>query len=178
MLWVNKPTDGGHLILTTEERAELIQAEPYVRRYMGAEDFIDGAVRYCLWLVDATPAQLRRLPLVQRRLRAAADFRRRSVAPSTQAYANRPGLFRQIAQPEGDYLLIPLHISEARRYLPISLMSSQTFGSNAYSFVPNATAFHFGVLTSSMHMAWIRQVVGRIKPDCRYSSFLVYKTFP
>ena len=182
MFWGNKPTDGGNLILNEEERRELIQAEPeasrFIHRYMSGGDFIDNSVRYCLWLVDATPAELRRLPHVRRRLERVAEFRAVSKAPSTRAYANRPALFRQIAQPSSTYLVVPEVSSERRAYIPMAMISPEVICSNTTQFIPNASLYHFGVLTSAMHMAWVKRVSGRLKSDFRYSNSLVYNNYP
>lgn len=182
MFWGNKPTDGGHLILSEEERQTLIdeepEAAPFVRRYMSGGDFIDNNVRYCLWLVNATPAQLRRMPTVRRRLEAVSDFRKESKAATTRAYANRPALFRQIAQPESTYLAIPEVSSERRAYIPMAMLAPEIICSNKIQFIPNATVYQFGVLTSTMHMAWTKRIGGRLKSDFSYSNSLVYNNFP
>ena len=181
MFWGNKPTDGGNLILTEEEKEELIQNEPesakFIRKFVSGGDFIDGNVRYCLWLVDATPAQLRRLPQVRRRIENVVKFRLASKAPSTRKYANMAALFRQISQPSSTYLAVPEVSSEARAYIPMAMLAPSIICSNTIQFIPNATLYHFGVLTSTMHMAWVRQVCGRLKSDYRYSNSLVYNNF-
>ncbi len=143
MFWGNKPTDGGNLILSEEERQELLRDEPaaaqFIRRYMSGGDFIDGNIRYCLWLVEATPAQLRGLPLVRQRLEKVADFRLRSKAASTRSYANRPALFRQISQPSTTYLAVPEVSSERRPYIPMAMISPEVICSNTIQFIPDAT---------------------------------------
>jgi hypothetical protein len=177
MIWGSKPTDGGHLILTPDEREMLVAAEPgaahLIRRYTGASEYLNGIERYCLWLADVSPNELRSLPLVLARVKAVREFRLASEAPSTRQYADRSTLFRQIAQPKTDYLIIPLHSSEARRYIPIGFMPSSVIASNACSIIPDANGYHFGILCSAMHMAWVRTVCGRLKSDYRYSSTLV-----
>jgi restriction-modification enzyme MmeI-like protein len=182
MKWGNKPTDGGHLILSPEERLELIASEPdaetFVRRYMGGGDFINGVERYCLWLVEARPEEIRALPMVSARIEAVRQFRLASRAASTRAFAEFPMLFRQISQPAGGYLAVPEVSSERRRYIPIAFLSSIVVCSNTVQFVSDATPWHFGVLTSEMHMAWIRTVCGRLKSDFRYSNGIVYNNFP
>ena len=163
------PTDGGHLILSPEERRELLELEPgaekFVRRYMSGGDFLNGVERYCLWLVDAQPQELRALPRVMARVEAARQSRLASKAASTRDYTTHPTLFRQIAQPESDYLAIPGVSSERRPYLPMA-------------YLPNATLLHSGVLQSSMHMAWMRTVCGRLKSDYSYSNTIVYNNYP
>jgi hypothetical protein len=182
MSWGNKPTDGGHFIMSREERDELIAKEPiaakFIRPYMGGGDFINGLERYCLWLVDAAPNELRELALVSARVAAVKQMRLESKAESTRKFAAYPTLFRQIAQPESDYLAIPEVSSENRSYIPIAFMTQDVICSNTVQFVPEATVWHFGILTSTMHMAWMRQVCGRLKSDYRYSNTLVYNNFP
>lgn len=182
MQWGNKPTDGGHFLLSPKQKHELIASEPgaerFIRPYMGGGDFINGIERYCLWLKDANPSDLRKLPLVSRRIQAVKDFRLKSEAPSTRAYAEMSTLFRQIAQPDTDYLAIPEVSSERRTYIPIAFLSKDVICSNTLQFVPNATLYHFGILTSLMHMDWMRYVCGRLKSDYRYSNTLVYNNFP
>jgi hypothetical protein len=182
MSWGNKPTDGGFFLLTEAERADLIHKEPgaekWIRRYMGGEDFINNQIRYCLWLQDITPHELRDLPSVVSRVESVRDFRLASKAASTRAYAKYPTLFRQIAQPDSDYLAVPEVSSENREYIPMAVVSKEIIASNTVQFVPAATLYHFGILTSAMHMAWMRQVAGRLELRYRYSNSLVYNTFP
>ena len=182
MLWGSKPTDGGHLILSDEEKEELVATEPeatkFIRQYVGAQEFIHNQRRWCLWLVDASPADLKALPNVRQRVEAVRRFRLQSVAASTRDFAIFPTLFRQRAQPTTDYLIVPLVSSESRRYIPIGFMSPTVVASNLCSLIPNATLYLFGIITSEMHMAWMRQVCGRLKSDFRYSGTLVYNNFP
>ena len=182
MSWGNKPTDGGHLILSPEERTDLLNREPlaekFIRPFMSGGDFINGVQRYCLWLRDASPEELRGMPLVMERVQAVRKMRLESKAESTRKYAAYPTLFRQIAQPDSDYLAVPEVSSENRLYIPIAFVGKNTICSNTVQFVPSATLWHFGVLTSSMHMAWMRLVCGRLKSDYRYSNTLVYNNFP
>jgi hypothetical protein len=145
---------------------------------MGGYDFINGEQRFCLWLVDALPEEIRSLPGVLKRVDQVREFRVASKAASTRDYAKFPALFRQIAQPEFDYLAVPEVSSENRSYIPIAFVSKEVICSNTVQFIPDATVFHFGVLTSVMHMAWMRQVCGRLKSDYRYSNSLVYNNFP
>jgi len=182
MSWGNKPTDGGHFLLSPEERDVLIQAEPaaakFIRPYMGGYDFINGEQRFCLWLAEALPSEIRALPGVLKRIERVREFRSASKAVSTRNYAKFPALFRQIAQPDSDYLAVPEVSSENRLYIPMAFVSKEVICSNTVQFVPDATVLHFGVLTSAMHMAWMRQVCGRLKSDYRYSNSLVYNNFP
>jgi hypothetical protein len=181
MHYGNKPTDGGYLILSDEERHELLAAEPaaarFVRPFTGAQEFINGQSRWCLWLVDMQPNELKQLPLVRARVEAVKQFRSASKAAATRGYQNHT-LFRQLAQPDTNYLLVPSVSSERREYMPIGFMSPDTIASNLVFTVPNATLYHFGVLTSAMHMAWMRYTCGRLKSDYRYSKDIVYNNFP
>jgi hypothetical protein len=182
MSWGNKPTDGGHFIMSREERDDLLASEPaaakFIRPYMSGGDFINGLERHCLWLVDAAPNELRELPMVSARVSAVKQMRLASKAESTRKFAAYPTLFRQISQPDSDYLAIPEVSSENRSYIPIAFMTQDVICSNTVQFVPDATIWHFGILTSTMHMAWMRQVCGRLKSDYRYSNTLVYNNFP
>ncbi|MGD0899960.1 MAG: DNA methyltransferase, partial [Thermoguttaceae bacterium] len=178
----NKPSDGGHLILTDRERKGLLREEPaakkYLRRYTGAEEFINGNMRWCLWLEGANPADLRGLPRVWERIKAVKKFREKSTAEPTKKAAQTPTMFFYVSQPATDYILIPEVSSKNRRFIPIGLMSKHVVSANTNFLVPEADRYLFGVLTSSMHMAWVRQVGGRLKSDYRYSGSMVYNTFP
>lgn len=182
MSWGNKPTDGGNFILSPEEKDEMVKNEPgsekFIHRYMSGGDFIKGIERYCLWLVDARPNELRSLPSIASRVEAVKNSRLESKAASTRAYAKYPTLFRQIAQPDSNYLAIPEVSSERREYIPIAFLSKDVICSNKIQFVPNATNWHFGILTSAMHMAWMRTVCGRLESRYSYSNSLVYNNFP
>jgi hypothetical protein len=182
MKYGSKPTDDGNFILSTEERAALLASEPgaarFIRPYLGAREILDGESRWCLWLVDIAPNELRALPEVRRRVEAVRDFRAASAAATTREYANYPTLFRQIAQPKGDFVLIPGHTSENRRYIPFAYFGPENIVSNSCFFLPDATHYHFGILMSAMHMAWVKQFCGRIKSDYRYSKDIVYNNYP
>ncbi len=182
MLWGNKPTDGGHLILSPSERFDALrrepELEPYIRRYIGGGDFLNNLERYCLWLVDAPPQLLRQSEFLTGRLEAVRSFRLDSKAATTRAYAVHPTLFRQIAQPNQSYLAVPEVSSETRDYIPMAFFENAVICSNTVQFVPGASLYHFAVLTSAMHMAWVRAVCGRLKSDYRYSKDIVYNNFP
>ena len=169
----SQPTDGGHLILSESERVALLakhpEVSPYVRRYMGADDFINNRLRYCLWLVDAPPNVIRQIPEIVERLTAVAKFRQKSPTKSVQADAHRPALFTQIRQPDIDYLVIPEVSSERRHYIPIGYNDKSIIASNTVQIAPSASLFLFGLITSAMHMAWLRLVGGRLKSDYRYT---------
>lgn len=168
--------------MSQEERVESIRFEPaieeFIRRYTGGGDFLNGIERYCLWLVDADPKVLRQSDIVSTRLKKVREFRLESKAESTRKYAETPYLFRQISQPHSEYLAIPEVSSERRSYIPMAYFSSDVICSNTVQFIPDAAPYHFGILTSLMHMAWVRQVCGRLESRYRYSNSLVYNNFP
>ena len=179
----NQPRDGGHFVLSEEQKDSLIQQEPSIARwihpYIGAEEFIKQKSRYCLWLRDAQPTDIKQSKILYERVQAVREFRLASSAKTTQGYAKVPQLFAQITQPEGvDCLLVPRVSSERRRYAPIGFIKAGIVSSDAVQIIPNATLYHFGVLTSNVHMAWMRVVCGRLKSDYRYSKEQVYNTFP
>lgn len=176
------PRDGGNLILSREEVDAILLEnsgmEPWIRKYTGAKEFLNGYTRYCLWLVGIPPQVLRASPLVLERIERTRQFRLASKAESTRRFAQTPGLFCQIAEPGGPYLLIPRVSSERREYIPIGYMKPDTIGNDQVLMIRGATHFHFGILTSRMHMAWVRTVCGRLKSDYRYSKDIVYNNFP
>lgn len=182
ILYGSKPTDEGHLLLTDEEMLEFLAKEPeakkFIAPFISAHEFINGENRWCLWLKDALPSEWRKLPEVMNRVQAVRDFRQRSRKPATVRLAETPYLFGEIRQPESNFVLIPLHSSENRKYVPISFFTKDFIVANSCSAIPNATLYHFGVLTSAMHMAWMRQVCGRLESRYRYSNNLVYNNFP
>lgn len=178
----NQPTDNGNFLFTETEKAEFITKEPkaerFIRRFVGAQEFINGENRYCLWLKDVLPTEWRNLTAVMERVQAVRNFRLKSTKPATVRKAEIPYLFDEIRHPETNYLLIPSVSSENRRYVPIGYLSKDVIASNLVMFVPNATLYHFGILTSIMHNAWMRQVCGRLESRYRYSNNLVYNNFP
>ena len=178
----NKPTDGGNFIFTDEEKDQLLEEEPgakkFLRRFTGSEEFINGNMRWCLWLENVRPDELRALPKVMERVKQVEKFREKSTAKPTQKAARTPTLFFYISQPETDYILIPEVSSERRQYIPIGFVSKDIISANTNFLVPSASRYLFGILTSAMHMAWVRQVGGRLKSDYRYSGSMVYNTFP
>ena len=182
MVYGNKPTDGGFLFLTSEERDELLAKEPntakFVRQIYGATEFINGKARYCLWLVGASPAELRKSAFVMERVEQVRQFRLNSTKEATKRSADTPTLFQEIRHPDSEYIIIPCHSSETRRYIPFGFVSPEILVNNAVQLIPGAEIYHFGVLTSNVHMAWVRAVCGRIKSDYRYSKDVVYNNFP
>ncbi len=177
----SQATDGGNLFLTVEEREELLakypSAEPLLKQFVGAEEFINNKLRYCLWLKGVAPSQYRNIPPIMERLEKVAEMRRKSPTKSVQKDADIPMLFTQIRQPETAYMIIPRHSSENRRYIPFGYMSPDVICGDANSMIPDASLVLFGMLISSVHMAWMRVVCGRLKSDYRYSPS-VYNNFP
>ena len=183
MMFGNMPNDGGNFLLTPEEKSELLAAEPglerFVKGFVGAEEFINGRKRYCLWLKHATPADIRGSKELSRRVSNVRELRLASSAAPTREKANIPHLFFFAPHPDkGTYLLVPGVSSEKREYVPLGFFDETMVASNATLIVPGATLYHFGVLTSSVHMAWMRTVCGRLKSDYRYSAAIVYNNFP
>lgn len=182
MICGSMPRDGGNLLLTPEEKDELITknpaAEKWIRPFLGAKEFIQNIPRYCLWLEDCPPNELRKMPLVYQRVEKVREFRLASNRAGTRREAETPWLFGERRQPKTDYLLVPRVSSERRQYVPIGYISSNVICSDANHMVPSAKFFTFGVLTSFPHMVWMRLVCGRLKSDYRYSAQVVYNTFP
>jgi hypothetical protein len=179
----SQPTDGGNLIIEADEYEDFMAKEPaankFIHTFLGAEEFINKKKRYCLWLVNASPAELRKMPLVVKRIEAVKEMRLASPKEATRKWADYPYLFTENRQPKsGNYLLIPRVSSERREYIPIGYVSSEVIASDAAQLVPNATLYEFGILTSSVHNAWMRSVCGRLKSDYRYSNDIVYNNFP
>ena len=177
------PRDGGGFILSEAEKDELIQKEPiaekWVRLFLGAEEFLKNKKRYCLWLVGAVPAELAKCPMVKERVERVRAMRLASKAAGTRKFANTPTLFCQIAQPnEGSYIAVPKTSSERRKYIPLGFLSSEIVASDLLFLIPDATLYHFGILESNVHMAWMRTVCGRLEMRYRYSKDIVYNNFP
>ena len=188
----NKPIDGGYYLLTPEERAALIlresAAEKFIKRWFGATEFINNIERYCLWLADASPNELRGMPAVMETVEKVRKFRLGEITAksgreakagiSSRALAATPTKFHVNNLPAGDYLLIPRHSSENRPFIPMGFMSSKDLSGDANLISGAATLFHFGVMQCTMHMAWVRSVCGRLESRYRYSKDIVYNNFP
>ena len=178
----NKPIDGGHYLFSKEERDEFIKKEPlsalYFHPYYGADEFIYRNPRYCLWLGNCSPSELRKMPNCLKRIEAVREMRLASKSGGTRKLASTPTRFHIENMPEGDYILIPCHSSEKRKYIPMGFMSPNDICSNAVLLLPNASLYHFGVLESNVHMAWMRAVCGRLEMRYRYSKDVVYNNFP
>ena len=182
MVYGNKPTDGGNLILTPEEKDALLAAEPqaaqFIRPLLGAEEYIHGKTRYCIWLVDADVTLLNKCPLVKARIEAVRQFRSASKKAATRKKADYAMLFDEVRQPKsGNFIVVPRVTSERRKYVPIGFLSAETVVTDLIQMIPDATLYHFGILSSRMHMAWMRAVAGRLKSDYRYSKDIVYNNF-
>ena len=182
MYFGSKPTDGGYFFLTPEEKQVIVRKEPqsekYIRKVLGAQEYINNVERYCLWLVGITASELKSSPMIYERVKKVREFRLASKAESTRKFADRPTEFKQNAQPNKPYLIVPRVSSENRRYVPIGYIDPEVIATDATQIIPNATLYEFGVITSNVHMAWMRTVAGRLKSDYRYSSTIVYNTFP
>lgn len=177
------PVDDGNLIIEAKDYENFIneepQAKPFIKPLLGAEEFINNKKRYCLWLVNANPADIRKCPKILERIENVRNFRLKSTKEATRKYADFPTRFMEIRQPEkGNYIIIPSHSSETRRYIPMGFVSSNIISTNANLIIPNATLYHFGILTSNVHMAWMRVVCGRLEMRYRYSKDIVYNNFP
>ena len=177
----NRPADGGHLIIEADEYDDFVKQEPgaipYIKKLLGSVEFINNKKRWCLWLVGVSPAELRKLPRVMERVEACKQDRENSPDAGRQKLAERPTLFRETLNPD-NFMIMPKVSSERRRYIPIGFFTGDTISTDLNFIIPDANLFHFGILTSNVHMAWMRAVCGRLKSDYRYSKDVVYNNFP
>ena len=183
MSFGNQPRDGGFFVIKEDEYHDIMEKEPELQKwlhpYIGADEFIKGKKRWCLWLKHSSPKDIMNSKILSEKVEAVRQFRLSSKAKTTNGYAKVPQLFAQITQPDDvDFLIIPRVSSERRRYVPIGFVTADIISSDAVQIVPDATLYHFGVLISNVHMAWMRIVCGRLKSDYRYSKEIVYNTFP
>jgi hypothetical protein len=178
----SQPTDGGNLILSEEEKDRLLEKEPqaekFIRPFLMGADFIKRRPRYCIWLVDAQPSELRKCPMILERVKKVKEFRESSRKAATRKKAETPTLFDEIKDSKSDYIAIPKTSSQTRRYIPIDFLSKNIIAGDAIRILPGANLFYFGVITSNVHMAWMRTVAGRMKSDYSYSNTIVYNNFP
>lgn len=178
----NKPIDGGNYLFTKEEMEQFIKKEPqsqqYFKPWYGSQEFINRCPRYCLWLGDCSPSELRKMPECMKRVEAVREMRLSSKSAGTIKLADKPTRFHVENMPKGTYVVIPEVSSEKRKYIPMGFMTPDILCSNLVKIVPYATLYHFGILTSNVHMAWMRAVCGRLKSDYRYSKDVVYNNFP
>lgn len=177
----NQPTDGGHLLMSKEERDEWLAKYPefsdYIRPLLGAEEFINNKPRYCFWFPEYVPKGLAHNKDFQARLQGVREMREKSTDPKTRKMAEIPYQFREMRNPK-TYILIPSVSSERRRYIPIGFLTQECIASNLCLIIPEATLYHFGILMSAMHMVWVNAVCGRLKGDYRYSKDIVYNNYP
>ena len=176
------PNDGGNLLFTDEEKEEFLKLEPIARTYIkpliSAKEYLNGKTRWCLWLKDCPPNELKMMSKVLERVENIRKLRSESTREATQKLAKFPSLFGEDRQPDGNYIYIPRHSSENRSYIPFGFFSKDEIVGDTGLAIPNATLYHFGILTSKMHNDWMRYVCGRIKSDYRYSNEIVYNNFP
>ncbi|WP_071189767.1 DNA methyltransferase [Trichormus sp. NMC-1] len=182
MIYGSKPTDGGNLLLSDEEKLIILQEEPnsekFIRQFLGSQEFINGIKRWCLWLINIQPNELKLMPHVLERIEKVKQMRMASTKLPTQASAQTPYVFTEIRQPDTNYLAVPEVSSERRKYIPIGFLDSSIIASNKIQLIPNATLYLFGILTSEMHITWVKSVCGRLKSDYSYSSTIVYNNYP
>lgn len=179
----SQPTDGGNFLLTSTEKSELLKADPvaekWIKRLLGADEFLKGKERWCLWLKDATEGEIDSAPHVKLRVNRVKEMRNDSKKQATRSLARIPHMFSEIRQPNsGNYILVPCVTSERREYAPVGFFSSDVIATNLVNIVPGGTLYDFGVLSTRIHMDWLHLVGGRLKSDFRYSAKLVYNTFP
>lgn len=182
MIYGNKPADGGNLIIEDEDYADFIKKDPYSKNFIkpliGASEYIKGKKRWCLWLDGVSPSEIKKSPLTLERIKKCKEARESSIAAGIRKFAATPTLFAQRTQPvDVDFIVVPRVSSENRKYIPIGFVKAGTIVNDAVQILPNATLYHFGVLTSNVHMAWMRAVAGRLKSDYRYSKDIVYNNF-
>ena len=177
-----QPTDDGNFILTSDEKEVFLlhepQAEQFIRPFMMGKDFIQRKPRYCIWLDKANPTNLKKCPLILERVEKVREFRLKSTKASTRAKAETPTLFDEIREPKTNYIGFPTVSSERRRYVPIDFLHKDIIPGNKIYFMQDARLYHFGIITSNVHMAWMRAVCGRLKSDYNYSNTIVYNNFP
>lgn len=182
MMSGGKPVENGQYIFTEQDKEEFIKKEPnsskFFKRYIGSDDFINGYKRYCLWLHNENPSEYRKLPTVMQRIENVKNYRLKSKKAATRVCADRPYEFMEIKQPRGKVLIIPEVSGERRRYIPIDFFEHDCICSNKVRYIQEASLYHFGILTSNVHMAWVRVVAGRLGSSYSYSINVVYNNFP
>jgi hypothetical protein len=182
MVFGSMPNDGGHFLFTDEEKTEFLKKEPnakkFFKKFIGAQEFINNESRWCIWLKDAIPSEIKQLPEVSKRIELVKRSRLNSNRPTTKKLAQFPTLFGEIRQPESDYLVFPEVSSERRKYIPVGFMAKNVITSNKNYTVSDASMYVFGILSSLMHMSWIHQVAGRLESRFQYSTGIVYNNYP
>ena len=178
----NKPIDNGNYLFTEDEKNEFLEKEPkaikWFKKWIGSDEFINGYFRHCLWLGDCPPDELRKMPECMKRVEAVRQFRLKSSSEGTRKLAETPCRFHVENMPDTNYIVIPEVSSEHRKYIPMGFLSPDILASNLVKIIPSATMYHFGILTSTMHMAWTRYICGRLEMRYRYSKDIVYNNFP
>lgn len=178
----NIPVDGGALLIEPDIYEEYVDKDPIFKKYcyklLGAREFLNNKARYCLWLIDADIKEIRSSAFIMERIKQCADFRKNSNKAATRKFAEMPTRFMEVRQPNTEYILIPRHSAGGRKYIPFGFFTKDVITTDANSFIPDATLYHFGILQSNVHMSWVRTVCGRIKSDYRYSNDIVYNNFP
>ncbi len=182
MLKGSQPTDGGNLLLNDDEKNEFESIEPqsnkFIRPFVSAREFLHNEKRWCFWLVDAKPEELKRCPLLIKRIEAVKEFRLKSKKKATIKWAEMPTLFTENRQPSTSYILIPRHSSENRKYIPFGFFDKEYIVADSCNSIPNASLFDFGIISSEMHMIWIKFVCGKLESRYRYSNDIVYNNYP
>jgi type I restriction-modification system DNA methylase subunit len=182
MVYGSKIVDDKNFLMTDEEKSDYVKKEPkgakFIKAILSGDEFINGKNRWCFWLVDAAPNEVKELPLLLQRIKKVKEFRLKSTKKQTVELANTPMFFAEIRQPKNDFLLIPRTSSENRVYIPFGFYTKDFIVSDSCTCMPNATLFDFGMITSKMHMAWVKYVCGRLKSDYRYSNSIVYNNYP
>jgi N-6 DNA Methylase len=178
----SQPTDGGNLLMTDLEKYQYIKQEPsgekFIRPFISTDEFLNGRNRWCFWLINIQPHELKQLPVLLKRVEATKQMRLASSKASTVKWAQFPTVFTENRQPSSSYILVPRHSSENRKYIPIGFFDENNIVADSCSCIPDATLYLFGILTSVMHMTWVKYVCGRIKSDYRYSNTIVYNNYP
>jgi type II restriction/modification system DNA methylase subunit YeeA len=182
LIYGNKIVDGGHFLFTEDEKTEFLRNEPNAKKYLkeiiSGEEFLSNKKRFCLWLKDAEPSELKKLPKVLERIENVKNFRLRSAKAATRVKAQIPSQFAEYRQPTSDFLIIPRTSSEHRKYIPFAFFTKNFIVNDSCTALPNCSSFHFGVLTSEMHMIWTKYICGRLEGRYRYSNNIVYNNFP
>ena len=182
MIYGSKPVDGGFFFLTEQEKDEVLKKEPhlekFIRQIFGSEEYIKNKKRYCFWLVDASPSDIKNSPTLFSRVQSVRDYRLQSPKEATRLSADRASVFQEVRYSTSDYIIVPRVSSEKRRYIPTGYVSPEIVTNDSVQFIPDATLYHFGILTSNVHMAWMRVVCGRLEMRYRYSKDIVYNNFP
>jgi hypothetical protein len=176
------PNDGGGLIISNEERSIALEEEPLIEKYIvpliGAQEFLNGGNKWCLWLKDAKPDEIKKSRFVNQRLNIVKEHRNKSKRPTTKELANYPSLFGEDRQPKSNYICMPRVSSENRKYIPVAFFSNKNIIGDTCLAIDNATFYEFGILNSATHMTWVKYVGGRLKSDFRYSNTILYNNFP